>query len=152
VLDLREVFAAPWEGEGVLWRPWWLRALPVPSAFTFRSEIRDLRGDEWDVLDTTTFPDGTVQRRVMSCRRLAPDRLVLSAPDMPGGAEVRPRADGFDFTPYVIRTPVLGPLRVPLRHHDRVELQPDGTMLDVIELRFLGLRVGVVTMRMRRLG
>ena len=149
-LDLRRLFADPWEGEGVLWRPWWLRALPAPATFRFRTEITSGAGDSWEVRDATTLPDGTVRVRTMHCEQLAPDRLRLSAEDMPGGAEIRSHEDGFDFTPYVIRTPVLGPLRVPLRHHDRVRLEKGDAMSDTIELRLLGVRVGRVTMRLRR--
>jgi len=149
-IDLRELFAQPWEGDGQLHRPAWLRPLPAPTAFGFRSEIANLAGDEWDVLDTMTFPDGSAQQRRMHCQQLASDHLRLTAPDMPHGADVHPRSDGFDFTPYVIRTPVLGRLRVPLRHRDHVRLQPDGTLLDTIQLSFLGIHVGTVTMRLRR--
>jgi len=149
-LDLRELFAVPWEGSGALWRPAWLQWLPLPTTFRFSSEIVNATTGAWDVLDTMTFPDGSTQQRRMHCRQLTPERLRLTAEDMPGGAEVHPRSDGFDFTPYVIRTRVLGPLRIPLRHLDTVQLEPDGTMLDIIELRFLGLRVGRVTMRLHR--
>jgi hypothetical protein len=68
---------------------------------------------------------------------------------MPGGAIVTPRPDGFTFSSYTIKTPVLGRLRVALRFSDVVRLQPDGTMLDEIEMRYLGVRVGKVTMRLR---
>jgi GrpB-like predicted nucleotidyltransferase (UPF0157 family) len=149
-LDLRELFAEPWEGEGRIWRPWWLRLLPLPGTFRFRSEIVNATDGAWDVLDTTVFPDGSEQRRRMHCRRLADDRLWLTAEDMPVGAEVRPRANGFDFSPYVIRTPVLGRLRLPLRYLDSVELMPDGTMVDSIELRLLRICVGRVRLVLRR--
>ena len=149
-LDLRHLFAQPWAGTALVWRPWWLRWLPAPGLFEFRSEIASSEGDSWDVIDTTTFPDGTVRERRMRARQLAPDRLTLTADDMPGGAVVRPRADGFDFTPYVIRTPLIGPLRLPLRYFDEVHLEDDGTMIDTIELRFLGIRLARVTMRLRR--
>lgn len=145
-----KLFSEPWEGDGELWRPAWLRPLPLPNTFKFRSEILNAATDSWDVLDTTTFPDGSIQQRRMHCRQLDPQRLQLSADDMPGGAEVHPRNDGFDFTPYVIRTPVVGRLRLPLRHVDTVQLKPDGTLLDTIELSFLGLRVGKVTIRLHR--
>jgi hypothetical protein len=150
-LALREVFDQPWEGRGDIWRPWWLRLLPVPKTFGFRSEILNQSGDCWDVLDTSTFPDGSVKQRRMRCRQVASDRLKLTADDMPDGAEVHLRSDGVDFAPYVIRTSVLGPLPLALRCFDTVQLQPDGTMLDVIELRFFRICVGRVTMRLRRI-
>lgn len=151
LVDLREVFAQPWEGPAEVWRPVWLRLLPLPKSFVFRSEILNESGDSWDVLDTSTFPDGTVQQRRMRCRQIAPDRLELAAGDMPQGAEVHLRSDGFDFAPYVVRTSVLGPLRLSLRAFDTVRIQADGTMLDVIELRFRGIRVARVTMCLRRI-
>lgn len=113
-LDLRALFAEPWEGEGTVMRPRWQRWLPAPDRFAFRSERRNVSDDGWDVLT--------------------------------------PRADGFDFTPYVIRTPVAGPLRLPLRHRDSVVLETDGTMHDTIELSLLGVGVGRVEMRLRRAG
>jgi hypothetical protein len=149
-LDLRSVFAEPWSGDARLWRPWWLRWLPIPSRFAFRSEIADVTDSGWEVRDTTTFPNGQVQVRTMRCTPLADGRLRLSAEDMPGGAEVTPRPDGFDFSPYTIKTPVLGPLRVSLRFTDNVRLEPDQTMVDEIEMRYLGVRVGMVRMRLRR--
>lgn len=151
-VDLGAVFADPWEGDGALWRPWWLRWLPLPASFSFRSERLNVVGDSWEVLDTVTFPDGSTQQRTMHAQQLATDEVRVRADDMPGGAVVRSRRDGFDFSPYVIRTPILGPLRLPLRHNDRVKLEDDNTMIDSIELRLLGVLVGTVTMRLRRTG
>jgi hypothetical protein len=148
VVDLRELFARPWAGSAQLWRPRWLRWLPAPDRFDFRSEIADVTEEGWEVIDTSTFVNGRVEVRRMRCTVLADGRMRLDADDMPGGAIVTPRDDGFDFTPYRIRTPVLGPLRVTLRFTDRVRLTPDATMLDEIELRYLGLLVGRITMRL----
>ncbi len=67
---------------------------------------------------------------------------------MPGGAEVIARQDGFDFSSYTITTSVLGPLRVPLRFTDSLRLTSLDTMLDKIEMRFLGVLVGRVTIRL----
>ena len=149
-LDLRELFATPWEGDAIVARPWYLRLIPAPRSFGYRSEIASQHGDHWDVVDTATFPDGTVQRRTMHAHRITEDLIELTADDMPGGARVHVRRDGFDFSPYAIRTPVLGRLRLPLRYHDRVQLEADGVLTDTIELRFRGVRVGTVTMRLRR--
>jgi Protein of unknown function (DUF3833) len=149
VSDLRELFAQPWEGEASIWRPWWLRWSPGPSRFAFRSEIANASADVWDVIDTTTFPDGSVEQRRMHAEVVTPGRIRLTADDMPGGTEVTARPDGFDFTPYVIRTPVAGGLRVPLRYTDSVTLTDDGEMVDTIELRALGIRVARITMRLR---
>jgi hypothetical protein len=152
LVDLGAVFAHAWEGEGTVWRPRWLRWLPLPTSFRFRSERFNVAGDSWKVLDTLTFPNGRVQQRTMHARQLAADEVRVTAEDMPGGAVLRSRPGGFDFSPYVIRTPILGPIRLPLRHHDSVTLVDDDTMIDTIELRLARIRIATVTMRLKRVG
>jgi uncharacterized protein DUF3833 len=149
-LDLRRVFAQPWEGDGTVSHAWWLRWLRLPNQFRFRSETANVDTESWDVIDTTTFPDGSVQRRVMRARQLDAGRLILAADDMPGGAEVHVRAGGFDFSPYVIRMPVVAGLRLPVRHRDKVRLIGDREMVDTIELSIFGLHVARVTIRLER--
>ena len=143
-LDPQQLFARPWEGKARIWKPWWLRPAALPESFWFRSEIVNSTGDSWDVLDTTVFPDGSQQRRRMHCQRIAAERLRVTAEDMPAGAEVRLRSDGFDFTPYVVRTRVLGRLTVGLRCLDSVQLMDDGRMIDTIEARLFGICVARV--------
>lgn len=149
-LNLGAVFADRWEGEGRLWRPWWWRWLPLSERFRFASERLNVRDDSWDVLDTLTFPNGRVQRRTMHAEQLTAHRIRLTADDMPDGAVLRSGPDGFEFAPYVIRTPVLGPIRLPLHHYDVVRLEDGDTMIDTIELRLLGVLVARVTMRLKR--
>lgn len=149
-LDLREVFDRPWTGRATIWRPWWLRLVPfLPTRFDFRTEVV-ADGDAVVVRDTQTFPDGRVWHRTMQGVRLAPDRWRMEADDMPGGAEITVRSDGYSFTPYTIWAPVLGPVTVPLRCTDEVRLEDPASLTDTIVLRFLGIRVGVLTMSLRR--
>ncbi|RNL61076.1 DUF3833 family protein [Nocardioides marmoriginsengisoli] len=152
-LDLREVFARPWSGRATIRRPWWLRWFPVASDLHFRTRISDAHLAETTGLtvhDTTTFPNGRVWERTMTARLVAPGRWQITADDMPGGAEQTVDAHGFAFTPYTILAPVLGPLRLPLRCTDEIELLDERTMLDTLEMRFLGVRVGTMTMRLER--
>ena len=150
-LDLRMLFARPWSGDAAIRRPWWLRwlALPVASGFHFHTEISDVDLAETTGLlvhDTTTFPNGRTWRRTMTARLVGPGHWMISAKDMPGGAEQIVTGDGFRFTRYTILTPVLGPIRIPLRCDDEVRLVDARTMTDTIEMRFLGLHVGTVEM------
>lgn len=152
-LDLREVFARPWTGPATVWRPWWLRWLPIVSRFVFRTEIYDVASAETTGLvvhDTTTFPNGKTWERTMRARLAGPGHWVISADDMPGGAEQHVSADGFAFTPYTILAPVLGPIRLPLRCHDEIVMVDATTMSDTIEMRFLGVHVGTVSMVLKR--
>lgn len=152
-LDLREVFARPWTGAATIWRPWWLRWLPVASHFQFSTEISDVALAETSGLvvhDTVTFPNGQKWQRTMRAQLLGPGHWKVSATDMPGGAEVRVTVDSFRFTRYTIVAPVFGPIRVPLRCRDEVNLVDASTMIDKIEMHYLGVHVGTVTMRLKR--
>lgn len=151
VIDLREVFASPWEGDGTVELPLWLRWLPAPRRFGFRSEITDVRGDRWTVVDTMTMKSGSQQQRRMAAEQIAPDRVRVTADDMPKGAEIVLWADGFGFTPYVLRTPVLGPITLALHFTDDVELDAArASLVDRIEIRCLGVRVGRLVMHLQR--
>lgn len=152
-LDLRELFARPWTGQATVWRPRWLRWLPVVSQFHFRTEISDVELAETIGLlvhDTTTFPNGKIWKRTMRARMVAPGRWVVSAGDMPGGAEQTVASDGFRFTPYTILAPVVGPIRLPLRCNDEIRLVDPTMIVDEIEMRFAGVHVGTVTMQLAR--
>lgn len=153
VPDLRDVFARPWSGPATIWRPWWVRWLPVASHFHFQTGISQVAEAETSGLvvhDTTTFPSGRTWRRTMRARLVAHGHWKVSAADMHGGADVRVTADGFRFTPYTILPPVFGPVRVPLRCVDEVRFVDAKSMTDRIEMRFLGLHVGTVTMHLVR--
>jgi hypothetical protein len=148
-LDLRAVFARPWSGAATVWRPWWLRWIPLlPTRFDFRTDVV-ADGDAVHVSDTQTFPDGKVWHRVMRGELVGPGRWRMTAPDMPGGAEITVDANGYTFTPYRIWAPVLGPVKVLLRCHDEVRFSDAESLVDTIQLRFLGVHVATVTMHLR---
>lgn len=151
-LDLRELFARPWSGPATMWRPWWLRWLPLPSPVHFRTEVADAHLAETTgltVTDTMTFSRGKPWVRTMNAQLVGPGRWRVIAEDMPGGAEQTVTEDGFAFTPFTILAPVVGPLRVRLRCTDEIILV-DGTMVDSSELRFVGVLVARVVMRLTR--
>lgn len=151
-LDLRELFAVPWSGPLTLWRPWWLRWLPLARPVHFRTEVEDAHLAETTglrVKDTMTFANGRAWERSMTARLVAPDRWQVIADDIPGGAEQAVYDDRFVFTPFTILFPLLGTLRVPLRCTDEIVLVDD-TLVDTSEMRFLGIRVGRMVMRLTR--
>lgn len=149
VLDLREVFRVPWEGDATIRMPWWLRWFPAPPGFRFRTEIT-VDGDVVTVHDTQTFANGRTWEREMRSELVGEGRWVVSAPDMPRGARITTSATGFEFTPYTIWAPVLGPIKAPLRCHDVIVLEDEATLLDTIDMFFFGVRVGTLTMRLHR--
>jgi uncharacterized protein DUF3833 len=144
-LRAREFFSRPWSGRGEF----------VPSLlgargarrFRFRSECEFLSDDEWIVHDTMEFDDGKASVRTMRARLVVPERIEVTADDMPGGTELQLEERGFRFRPYVLKVP-LGPLRIRIHCRDRCWLDDDGVLHDEIDLRFLALPVGRITMEL----
>lgn len=150
-VDLRELFARPWSGPVTMSRPRWLRWLPTASPVHFRTEISGVDSAEsigLIVHDTMTFAHGKTWQRTMTARLLEPGHWRITAKDMPGGTEQWVTADGFRFAPYTILAPVLGPIRVPLRCEDEVQLLDAKTMIDEVKMTFLGIPVGTIEMRL----
>lgn len=151
-LDLRELFARPWSGPVTLTRPRWLRWIPLAEPVQFRTEIADAHLAETTglvVKDTMTFSNGKVWERTMTAQLVSRDRWRVTAEDMPGGAEQTVSTDGFTFTPFTILAPVFGSVRMRLGCTDEIRLLNAATMLDTSEMRFLGIRVARMVMRLR---
>jgi hypothetical protein len=141
-LNPRQFFAKPWSGRGSfrLFGSRWVRG------FQFRSECQFITEREWIVKDTTTFDDGRMTQRIMRARFVPPDRIAVSAEDLPRGAEMTLEEHGFHFRPYLLRIQIGGPLGVRVRCRDRCWLDEKGKLNDELELRFFGLPLGQVTM------
>jgi len=141
----RDFFGRAWRGDGevVLWPPLVWRHLPL--RFRASRTATWLTEDTWTFDDEAVFPGGYRQARRRFCQFVGPDRIHVSADDQPGGAEVLLGGDGYRIAPFTLLIPV-GPLRLPLRcrEHGRLEGR---TLVDTVELRFLGLPAGRVTMR-----
>jgi hypothetical protein len=103
------------------------------------------------VHDETVWEDGRAERRDGLARLVAPDRIRFTYDDMVGGTEIRLHATGFTFSPYqmAIRLPAL-PVPVLVRCRDRCELEPDGSLVDTIDLSLLGISLGRQVVRLRR--
>jgi len=54
----------------------------------------------WIVPERVEFSSGAVIERRMFCELVAPDRIHVTADDMPLGADIHLQESGFRFTPY----------------------------------------------------
>lgn len=144
----RDFFGPAWAGEGevVLWPALLWRRFPLRFRFTRTSTFHS---DElWTVDDRAELPDGRVERRRRFCQLVGPARMHVTSDDMPDGADVALVEDGYRISSYRVLVPI-GPLRIPLRARDDGRLGPDGTLIDTISFRWLGLPVGKMTGRAR---
>ena len=144
----REFFGRVWRGEGVLMlQPWFLWRRFAPR-FAASREITWLNDETFVVEDTADFSDGRVERRRRFCELAAPDRFRVTSVDLVEPTEIRIDDAGFRVAPYRMRVPY-GPVGITLRCRDELRVEPDGTLVDDIRMRFLGLPVARVLVRAR---
>jgi hypothetical protein len=146
----RDFFGRAWDGEGetVLWPAFLWRHLPL--RFRATRVATWLTEDTWTFDDEATFAHGWTQRQRRFCQFVTPQHIHVTAEDLPNGADVLLDEDGYRVAPFTMLIPV-GPLRLPLRCHEHGRM--DGrTLVDTVELRFLGLPAGRAVMRVAPAG
>ena len=148
-LPPREFFGGPWTGEGeaflrpaFLWRRLALR-------FDCRRDATWVSDELGWFDDAVTFHGGFTESRRRFCQFVAPDRLRVTSDDLPDGAELTLEEAGYRIWPYRLLVPI-GPLHIPLGARDQHRLDADGTLVDTLDLRLLGVPVATMIFRMRR--
>jgi hypothetical protein len=144
----REFFRRAWAGDGeivffpaLLWRRF-------PLRFRCRRESTWLSDEVWYYDDQVVMGDGRVERRRRFCQFVAPDRVHVTADDMPDGADLAFGESGFGIAPFWWVVPV-GPQRWPLRCREQSSFESDGTFVETFHLRSFGLPAGRMTFRVR---
>ncbi len=122
-----------------------LRMFLPRQPFRFSSEATWLSDAIWLVDDCFEFASGRVLRRRMFAELVAPDRIHVTADDMPLGADIVLHERGFRFTPYY----ALGAHRAGgrvyrLRCFDECTLDDWGNLYDTIEMRCCGFPVATM--------
>jgi RimJ/RimL family protein N-acetyltransferase len=140
-----EFFSRSWSGVGEFVPA--LLGRRRARCFEFRSECEFIDQQEWIVHDTTRFETGKTFTRRMHARLVAPDRIETTADDLPEGAQLELEERGFTFRPYILKVP-LGITQLRVRCRDRCWLDDRDVLHDEIEMRFLGIPFGRVTMQL----
>ena len=139
-LQPREFFRGLWQGEGELVPHPLLRWLVPRERFRFFSEAVWLSDTVWLVKDRFEFASGRILERKMFAELLAPNRVHVTADDMPLGADILLYETGFRFTPYYALASHRG--RVYRLHcFDDCRLDGQGLVHDTIRMYFWGFPV-----------
>lgn len=148
-LPPRQFFGRRWSGDGeVVLRPLFL-GRRFARRLRFQREA-DWISDEVCVLeDRATFSNGSVAGRRMLCGFLEPGRAEVATLDPPhAAAEITFDEAGYRVSPYDVAIP-LGPIALTLRCRDQHRVESDGTLVDTIDARLLGVPVARATLRAR---
>ena len=147
----REFFGSSWAGDGevvpfpaLVWRRF-------PLRLTCRRDIAWLSDDVGIIDDRVVFENGHVEAYRRYCHLVTPDRIHVSADDLPGGADLLLEEDGYRIAPFRMAV-AFGPIRIPVRCREQHRLGSNGVLTDTLELRTLGvgLPVARVHFRVRR--
>ena len=144
----REFFGGTWTGEGqLLLLPAlvWRRFSP---RFRASRDVTWLSDEAFVVEDRAEFGKGHREVRRRFCELVAPDRFRVTSTDLIEPTEVWIDENGFRVAPYRVRVPY-GPVGITLRCRDELRLEADRTLVDEIEMRFLGVPVVRVVVRAR---
>jgi len=140
-------FQQRWSGSGeVVLHPRWLwRRFPL--RFTCTREIEELSESTVVFHDRAEFAGGYVHDQRRLCRMTAPDRVEVTAGDLPEGAVIRLEDEGYRIEPYPLLVRI-GPFGFALSARD-VHRPDDDGLRDTIHLRWLGIPAARVDLAVR---
>lgn len=148
-LQPREFFAGTWSGIGELIPSRFLRWFVPIERIEFVSRPIWLSETVWMVQETFRFSSGTQIARTMFVQIVAPNRLHVTADDMPLGADIILSEKEFRFTPYYVWANHQG-RRWQLRCLDENSIDEAGTIHDTIRMFFHGLEVATMHLTVNR--
>lgn len=118
------------------------------QGFRYASTGQWLSDTQRQFRDELEFESGRLIKTTLTCHVVGKDRLHVTCPDMPGGADILLARDGYTFTPYRWQTRV-GPFTIRLRCFDANTVDQDGVIHDRVEMRWLRMPVATFTMRVK---
>jgi hypothetical protein len=145
-LQPKEFFAGVWRGEGELSPHPLLRWVVRKERIHFEGRTILLSERAWMVRERFEFSSGDVIAREMIVEMVGPDRLHVTADDMPLGADIFLHEKGFRFIPYYICPRYRG-RRWRLRCTDENLIDENGVIHDTIKIFFFGFPVAMMRLR-----
>jgi hypothetical protein len=139
-LQPREFFRGRWHGDGEFVPHLVLRPFIRRDRVQFSSEAHWLSDTIWLVNDRMEFGSGWVYERKMFAELVSPDRIHVTADDMPLGADILLHARGFRFTPYHAWGRFRGRV-YRMRFTDDCVVDEQGSIHDTICMRYCGFPV-----------
>ena len=142
-LQPKEFFRGCWRGEGELVPHSLLRPFVRRERIQLFSEAHWLSDTIWLVKDRMEFSSGCVHQRRMFAELVAPDRIHVTADDMPLGADILLHERGFRFTPYHAWGSFHGRL-YRMQFTDTCVLDEHGNIHDTIRMRYHGFPIATM--------
>ena len=147
-LQPRDFFSGTWQGEGELLPHALLRWSQRRDTIRFSSSTEWLSDTVWIVRDRMEYGSGEAIDRTMFAQLVAPDRIHVTADDMPLGADIELHERGFRFTPYLAWIEYRG-RRFRLKCFDDNVLDDEGMIHDTVRLYWYGLPVATIRIHIR---
>ena len=148
-LQPRKFFTGVWSGNGELIPSRLVRWVVPIEHIEFVSRPVWLSETVWMVQETFRFSSGSEMARRMFVEIVEPNRLHVTADDMPLGADIILSEQGFRFTPYYVWANHRG-RRWQLRCFDENVIDETGTIHNTIRMFFHGLKVATMYLTVNR--
>lgn len=123
----------------------WLRR---PEHFRYQTSVRWISPARSEFTDVLEFDSGRTLAIPFISEIVDERTLHVASPEMPGGADLHLSEDSYTYSPYVTLAHV-GPFTVRLHCTDVNLIDREGLIHDRVEMRWLGLRVAILTMTIR---
>ena len=148
-LEPKQFFRGVWTGDGNLVIHPLLRWFAPNQRLRMTSEPLWVSDTVWVVKDRFELSSGHVIERKMFAELTAPDRIHVTADDMPFGADILLHESGFRFTPYYALVGHRG-FTFRVRCFDENTIDHDGFIHDLVRMYVYGfpvatMRIGPVT-------
>jgi hypothetical protein len=144
-LQPRQFFTGMWSGKGEL-RPRSVLAWVMGvQGVAYQGRTTWLSETVWMAEELFTLSRTGPVTRTTFLRIVAPDRLHMTCDDVPGGAEILLRTDGFHFSPYLFRSAIAGG-HLTVRCLDQARLDERGVLHDEIRMYYSGIQLATLSM------
>jgi len=130
----RDFVARTWTGEGELvLRPFFL-GRRIPVRFPASRKTTWISEQVWRMDDEARFAHGRALTRRTFVEFLSDEHARLTASDLPYGADVYVEESGYRIAPFAMTFP-FGPLPLAFSCRDLSYVEPDGTFVNVTDVR-----------------
>lgn len=148
-LEYKKFFAGTWKGEGVIVPQPLIQWLVAEEKLRFVSETQWLSDTIWMVKEHFEFFSGRTIRRTVFAEVTGPGRLHVTSDDLPKGADMTLKENGFIFDPYDILASYRG-MTLKLRCLDENLIDDQGMIHDMVKMYFAGLPLATMYLTVER--
>jgi len=144
-LHPEEFFTGIWLGKGEFCLRSFLHWFVPNQAVEYQGWTTWLSDTLWMATEEFRRSHAGASQRTTFLRIVGPGRLHMTCDDVPGGADILLHDHGFQFTPYLFRSPFAGRYLL-VKCLDEAHLDENGVLHDEVKMYYAGIHLATMTM------